>query len=406
MTAQKLKIQSTYLCLLGCLIFGVAQSQTLKYTTIPLKDYLEIVKENNALIESGKLDVQSASANKTAQSLYRFSPSVMYVRGSWYPQVPYSPYVVPQSDTYSLTFTLEGWGKRSAREQLAQSQISASNTQLETTKTTIQTSALNAYIDTLRLALIVDSYQNAINKLNNIKANPKLADSQAFLKYYQSATSKELMFSALSLRNYSGNAIQGVPYPKGTLNYPIQKLNPDELIEQAQKNRMDVIALQSAIDVADKNVTLTNKNRNIDILPYIAQTRTPQYNEAGATYTAQNSVSAGVTIPIPVNNYLQNADIVQASNQKLQYEIQLRDLKEQIWVQVLQAYLQYEAAVDALNAAQTAYDAAIKKPNPDTIQAVMDARDKEGALLDAKTNYLKALVYLWRQSGNYAVPTL
>jgi phage-related minor tail protein len=72
----------------------------------------------------------------------------------------------------------------------------------------------------------------------------------------------------------------------------------------------------------------------------------------------------------------------------------------------MQAYLQYEGAVDALNAAQTAYDDAIKKPNLDAIQAVMDARDKEGALLDAKTNYLKAMVYLWRQSGNYAVPTL
>jgi hypothetical protein len=406
MKENKLKMQSVFLGFIGCFFFSLANSESLKYTTIPLSNYLEIVKENNAFIESGKLDIQSANANKTAQSLYRFSPSVMYVRGSWNPQVPYAPYDVPQSDTYSLTFNVEGWGKRSAREGLAESQIASSKNQLEATKTTIQTNALNAYIDTLRLALMVDLYQSALNKLSAIKLNPKLADSQAFLKYYQSATNKDLMFSALGLLNYSGDAIQGVPYPKGTLNYPIQKFKIEQLVEQAKTNRMDVIALQSAIDVADKHVTLTDKNRNIDVMPYVAQTRTPQYNDYGATYTAQNSISAGITIPIPVNNFLQNADVVQASNQKLQYEMQLRDLKVQIRVQVLQAYLQYEGAVDALNAAQTAYDAVIKKPNPEAIQAVMDARDKEGALLDAKTNYLKAMVYLWRQSGNYAVPTL
>ena len=121
---------------------------------------------------------------------------------------------------------------------------------------------------------------------------------------------------------------------------------------------------------------------------------------------AQNSVSAGVTIPIPVNNFLQTADIVQAANQKLQYEMQLEDLKVQIRVQVLQAFLQYSAAKDVLANAQADYDGVVKNPNKDPVQAVMDMRDKEGSLLDAKTNHLKALIYLWRQSGNYTVPNL
>jgi len=36
----------------------------------------------------------------------------------------------------------------------------------------------------------------------------------------------------------------------------------------------------------------------------------------------------------------------------------------------------------------------------------MNTRDKEGILLDAQTNHLKALINLWRQSGNYSVPNL
>jgi len=367
---------------------------------------LEIVKENNALIRSSKLDVQTASANKESQSLYKFNPSVSYTRGSWNPQVPYAPYTSPQSSTYAFNFSIEGWGKRSARANLAESQITASDSQLKSTSTSVETTALNAYIDTLRLALLDKSYGNALSKLTSIKASPKLADSVRFLQYYQGATEKDLMFSSLSLLNYSGKALKDLPYPMGNLNYPPQNLIADNLVEQAQSNRVDVLALQAAIDVADKNVTLTNQNRNIDIAPFVSQIRTPQYVDSGATYTAQNSVSAGVTIPIPVNNFLQTADIVQAANQKLQQEMQLEDLKVQIRVQVLQAFLQYSAAKDVLANAQADYDGVVKNPNKDPVQAVMDIRDKEGTLLDAKTNHLKALVYLWRQSGNYTVPNL
>ncbi len=403
---HKAVIDFLALLALGLMTCGQAYSETLSYNTIPLGKYLEIVKENNALIRSSKLDMQTASANKESQALYKFNPSVSYTRGSWNPQVPYAPYTSPQSSTYAFNFSIEGWGKRSARADLAQSQIAASDSQLKSTSANIETTALNAYIDTLRLALMDKSYGKALNKLAPIKVNPKLADSVRFLQYYQSANQKDLMFSSLSLLNYSGKALKDLPYPTGNLNYPPQNLTPDTLVEQAQSNRVDVIALQSAIDVADKNVTLTNQNRNIDIAPYVSQTRTPQYVDSGATYTAQNSVSAGVTIPIPVNNFLQTADIVQAANQKLQYEIQLEDLKVQIRVQVLQAFLQYTAAKDVLASAQADYDNLVKAPNKDPVQTVMDTRDKEGALLDAKTNHLKALVYLWRQSGNYAVPTL
>ena len=403
---HKIVTRLSVLLLIGSLSFGQAYAESLKYSPIPLDKYLEIVKQNNALIGSSQLDVETATANKESKALYNFQPSISYSRGSWYPQVPYAPYISPQSSTYSFNFNVEGWGKRSARADLAQSQIASSATQLQTTTTNLETVAINGYIDTLRLSLMVQSYGNALNKLTPIKADPKLADSVRFLKYYQNASEKDLMFSALNLLNYSGDALKDLPYPKGNLNFPMQNFNIEGLVEQGQKRRMDVIVLQAAIDVAEKNVTLTNQNRNVDLSPYISQTRTPQYNDGGITYTSQNAISAGVSIPIPIANYLQTADIVQAANQKLQSEMQLRDLKVQIKVQVLQAFLQYSAAKDALVQAQSAYEAVIKSPNKDPVQAVMDARDKEGALLDAKTNHLKAVVYLWRQSGNYSVPTL
>jgi hypothetical protein len=86
--------------------------------------------------------------------------------------------------------------------------------------------------------------------------------------------------------------------------------------------------------------------------------------------------------------------------------MQLRDLKVQIRIQVLQAFMQYTIARNMLLEAQGGYEDAVKYPNKSPILAIMDKRDKEGALLDAQTNHLKALVNLWRQSGNYSVPTL
>jgi len=142
------------------------------------------------------------------------------------------------------------------------------------------------------------------------------------------------------------------------------------------------------------------------VQPYVSYTTTPQYVSSGYTYLPQSGFSAGLSIPIPVNNYLQNADIVQSANQKLGLEMQLRDLKSQVRVQVMQALLQYESAKQVLAQANTSFSVVSKSANQASAKGVMDVRDKEGALIDAQTNHAKALVNLWRQSGNYSVPKI
>ena len=417
---------------LGCIAFacsGFTEAVELKYSPISLGHYLDLVRQSNAYINGASLDVQTAIANKEAQSLYQFSPNVSYSRGAYQNQAPYNTYTTPESSTYGLSFTIEGWGKRSAREKLAQAQTEASAVQLEKIRTNVELKALNTYIDTLRLGLMLKSYNEALAKLKPLQVSAKTADSERFLTSYKNSTEKDLAFSALNLLNYSGDTLQDLPYPRGNLNFPEQEYNVEELIARGQTQRMEVLSLQSAIDVADKNVDLAMKNRNVNVYPYIAQTRTPQYQysngtsytipasprlntpdltlvSSGTTYTAQNSISVGLTIPIPINNYLQSADLVSTANQKLQYEMQLRDLKVQIRIQVLQAFMQYSVARNMLLEAQGVYEEAVKYPNKNPALAIMDKRDKEGALLDAQTNHLKALVNLWRQSGNYSVPTL
>lgn len=170
--------------------------------------------------------------------------------------------------------------------------------------------------------------------------------------------------------------------------------------------RADIVAMQAAINSSEKSIAMAHANRNWDVQPYVSYTTTPQYVSSGYTYYPQNGFSAGLSIPIPVNNYLQNADIVQTSNQKLALEMQLRDLKSQLRVQILQALLQYNAAKQILSEATNAYAGASKLANQDSAKGIMDIRDKEGALIDAQTNHVKALINVWRQSGDYNVPKL
>ena len=405
------------------LMSGSAFALNLTYSSMSLVQYLEIVRQNNGQISNASLDVQTATANKEAQSLYRFNPSVSYSRGAYQNQTPYAQYNTPASSTYALAFNVEGFGKRSARENLAQAQIEASSVQLEGATNNVQTGALGAYIDALRLALMIKSHKDALIKLSTFKDNPKAKDAERFLNNYKMIFEQDLLYASLTMLNYAGRSLKEPPYPSGKLNFPVQNFNVEDLVLQGQNNRTEVLNLQAMIDVADKNVALVTKNRNVDVMPYIGQTRTPQYtynngvsytlpnigqtiSSSGTTYTAQNSITAGITIPIPLNNYLQSADIVSAANQKLQYETQLEETKAQIRVQVLQAFLKYEVARDSLINAQSGYQAALNASNKDSIVGIMNLRDKEGVLLDVQTNHLKALINLWRLSGNYSIPSI
>lgn len=377
-----------------------------EYTSLSLAQYLLMVKENNAIIGNRKLGKETAAAIKQSLSLYQLRPSLSYTKGTYYQQVPYTPYTSPTSNTYGFNFNLEGWGKRAARSDYGDAEIKRSEADYRATEADIETAATLAYIDALRNRLLIDSYEATAKKISKLQQTPQAKDSAQFLNYYESAAVRDLQFTALNLLNYSGDVIMSPPLPVGKINIAPLDFNSEDLITHALASRADIELLQAAIDSANKNISMTSANRNWDILPYISYTTTPQYDSSGYTYAPQSGFSAGVMIPIPVNNYLQNSDIVQAGNQKLGLEMQLRDLKVQIRVQIKQALLQYESAKGIL--AQAIGDLAnvTKTANQGTVKGIMDIREKEGALIDAQTNHIKSLINLWRQSGIYTVPKI
>ena len=396
---------------IGCSLFAsisVAQSSVAgmsEYAPISLTQYLQVVKENNAIIGNKRLSKENAAAIKESLATYQFRPSVSYTKGTFYQQVPYTPYTNPTSNTYGLNTFLEGWGKRSARSEFGDAEIVRSDADYQATEADVQTVATLGYIDALRNRLMFNSYASAAKKISSLQPSAKTKDSTQFLSYYENASAKDLQFTSLGLLNFSGGALNKLPLPIGKLNVAPQEFNPDQLITQALNNRSDILVMQSALNSAEKNIGVTKANRNWDVQPYVSYTTTPQYDSGGYVNAPQNGFSAGITIPIPVNNFLQNADIVQTANQKLGLEMQLRDLKEKVRVQVMQALLQYDSAKTILAQANAAFSNASKSSTSD-VAGVMNLRDKEGALIDAQTNHVKALINVWRQSGNYSTPQI
>ena len=88
---------------IGCSLFAhVSLAQTSasglnEYAPISLAQYLQIVKENNAIIGNKRLSKENAAAIKESLATYQFRPNVSYTKGTFYQQVPYTPYTNPTS---------------------------------------------------------------------------------------------------------------------------------------------------------------------------------------------------------------------------------------------------------------------------------------------------------------------
>ena len=91
-----------------------------QYRSVSLGNYLSELNEENANLKIRRLNIASADANAKDAGMPYLSPILTYARGSMYTQAPYAGYTNPASNTLGAMVTIEGWGKRSAREAQAQ----------------------------------------------------------------------------------------------------------------------------------------------------------------------------------------------------------------------------------------------------------------------------------------------
>jgi outer membrane protein TolC len=388
---------------------GIVSAQSLppfsdnneRYKPIIISTFLDEVNSNNGTLKVRRLGADSATAISQRAGNLLLSPIITYARGSMYTQSPYVGYNNPSSNTLGAMVTVEGWGKRSAREAQALAEANRLNTEMITESKTIETEAIFAYIDALRTKLLWQSYQEAIIDLASYQS-PLAKKNILDFKDIQKVLENDLKFYAYSLINYLGKSENELPLPIGTLNLEPKSFQISELISQANSNRADITSTQAAIESASANLEVIKASKNIDVMPGIYYSETPPYSSSGTSYGSQKSFSFIVSVPLS-NALFNDSDVLSAVNAQTQQEIMLQATKTKIITELNQTYLQYQSAKNRLESSNKAYQTAKDQKN-NGITGVLAFREAQGELFDARTIHAKTLILLQRLSGDFQVP--
>jgi outer membrane protein TolC len=379
-----------------------------------LNDFLSKVTESNAILSTKKLGVANALAMKDMMSIPNINPSFTLSRGSYNLKFPAQNYLTygawggyatsPQSNTYTFSGTIEGWGKRQSRIEYAESEVNKAQIDSALTLKDVEGIAAFGYIDVLRLKLIWQAIQNS----NNLITAYKDSESEAALLNHaaiQRSIVGDFKYMALSLNSIIGVGSNDLPNPVGTLNVAPRNYSQSEFNREDFEKRSDLINARAALKAAEASIDLTKKSRRIDISASAWFNEVPAYTSAslGQMDTAQTS-GVSLTFPIPVAN-LSNGALIQASNNKTQIEILIKDTLARASVEANQQLITYNASKVRLLDAQALRDTTAKDTTRTTKNFVRQ-REVEVDLIDAQTFHLKSLIQLMRAIGDYSLPNL
>ena len=379
------------------------QTSNTSYRPLSLDKFLDELSQDSPTLRIKELGVKSATSVASQAGRPNLNPILTYARGSIYTQAPYTGYTNPSSNTVGATVTVEGWGKRSAREAQAQAELNRQLADSMSEKRSLETQAIFAYIDALRTKLLWQSYQEGLNNLANIKSNEAAQTKTEYISA-QNVLSNDLKYYSLGLMNYLGSHEKSLPLPLGSLNIPEQSFDTSELVNNALEKREDIKLYKASIASANANLDVIKAGKGPDFLPGVYYTETPPYDTGGISYGTQKSFSFLLSIPIG-NGFINNSDLIAGSNAVIEHEINLSASKTKIYTEINQTYLQYEAAKLRLSNANKAYNAA-KTANLKTIQGITHLREAEYELIDARTVHTKTLILLKRLSGDFEAPNL
>jgi outer membrane protein TolC len=379
------------------------QSSNTQFRPVALSAYIGELNLDNPTIKIKKLGSDSATSVAKQAGRPYLSPILTYVRGSMYTQTPYVGYTNPSSNTFGASITVEGWGKRSARQAQAQADLNRQMADALTENKSVETQAIFAYIDALRAKLLWQSYQVAIDRLKPF-VSEEATRNKAEFQAAQATLANDLKYYSYTLVGFLGDAEKDLPLPVGTLNMPPENFNVKTLVSEGLEKRTDIHQGKASIESANANLESIKASKGIDLLPGVYYTETPPYSTGGFEYGAQKSFSFLLSIPLG-NGFMIDSDVIAGSNSIAEQEVNLAATKTKVITEINQTYLQYEAAKDRLEKANIVFKAAQTAKKTD-LRSIFHLREAEYELFDARTVHAKTLILLKRLSGHFEVPNL
>jgi cobalt-zinc-cadmium efflux system outer membrane protein len=275
-------------------------------------DFMQKVVEGNKGYAAEKLNVNASEAGVVAARVFN-DPSLAVEYG-------YNDdknLQMGQSISVELSKTFS-FGKRGANINLAKSQKELDAALLEDYFHSLRAEATLAYLETLKqnelykvkqdsyeqinLLAIADSVKFSLGDIGEMDAlQTKLEAGVAYNDLMQAETELKNIYSSLDL--WVG-VFNGETYymPLGDLRFTPRRFDTAQLLQMALDNRADLAAAFKNVDVANKALKVTKRERNTDVDVALGYNYNTEVKNEIAPAPKFNGVTLGVSIPLKISN--------------------------------------------------------------------------------------------------------
>ena len=307
-------------------------------SNLSFQEFLNRVGKNNLSYLAEKYNVSIADAEVIAQKVLP-DPDLIMEGGN---------------ETYKLglEYNLELGNKRGARVNLAKSQAELEKLALEYYYQDLRAAAANLYLDAIQqrelLKIKTSSYEYMLQLSKSDSIRFKLGDinqtdfRQSKLEtttllsevYEQEAAYKSAL---ASLNQFMGRASETLETPIGNWDIKNRDYILGDLLSTGITNRVDLLAAQKSIEVANNQHKLVKAERKMD-LGLSASFEHNWFGKGDPTKT----MTAGVSVPLKFSNR-NKGTLIAAKSGIEQSRIKQQSTELEVQTEITQSFFQYEA---------------------------------------------------------------
>jgi cobalt-zinc-cadmium efflux system outer membrane protein len=355
------KIILLMIFLLVCYI-SYSQEIATKQQPIDYKTYIDLVWKQNLGYAAEKLNLSVAEAEIKAAKIFNDPTlSIEYADNDDRRMQMGRSVSVELSKTFAF-------GKRGANIDLAKSEKALNEALLTDYFHRLRAEATLAYLEALKqselYAVKKDSYDNIrrladsdsirfkLGKISDIDAvQSKLEADIAYNDFLQAQAELFNSFSSLGL--WTGFFQQDLIYdPAGKLQMQERSFDGGQLLQTALTNRADLAAALKNVDVAKKELKVTQRERNMDFDLSLGYNYNTEVRNEIAPAPKFNGITVGVAVPLKFSNTNKGA-VWAAEFRKQQAELNYRQAELEVQTSVMQSLRQYHASLKQVRQYET-----------------------------------------------------
>jgi len=323
-------------------------------------EYLALVGKSNLSLAAQRYNVPIAQAQVTVAKLF---PDPQLSGGISSFDIARSG--APTALDVNISAVVERGGKRGNRIRVADRGVVGAKDDLSDFIRTLRGQAADAFVDALSARLVLSRKQKTFDSLTTLvqkNEDSRRAGNIGDLPVIQAKVEADkfkgdLLLAAgdvrkadIALAQFIGTAVPIAP--KGDLKLAPRTFDEAKLVADAKARRPDVLSARAALAAAEAKIDLAHSNLAVDptiTLGYMHSFHSyGEYNVIAPT-PAVDTVTASVSIPLPIARRRFKGELEGALATRGQAEQQLKVAELEVEVEIRQALVTYRTTIDRLN---------------------------------------------------------